>query len=1020
MKRYRSALMAGLLALAVAVCDDEGTVVQPPPVVNVAPPVVNVAPPVVNVEPAPPTVAPLAAMITPPSAEVGVDGMVDFAVGTTGGSGDASWTCTSSDTAVATVETTDTGCRATAVAGGGATITAAVTKGSESTNVAANLTVSTTADGSILVTNISSEGTGDDDVKGTVDVTIQVERGNQTFEKLSLNVDGMEVASQGFGTAAAAEDAEQNALTFTLSFDSDGYEEHGDHVDVDYMNGEHSIQALLKIAGRDDALMSNVMLVEFDNDDKLKASMSGLGEGAANESTGQMWYGGPAASVEITALPIVYSSGGVSSVTLREFCGDEAMTDSEAPFMFEVDCKGYTSDKDGDGDKPEFNVGGDKIGVSVSAVYLDFEGPAAPHFNADPNGREDGWINQAVLVATTAGEFHATKNKDGWLVYNEDEEGVGGYAPQVRFSSTTPSIVDGACEATPNAPPTGPTKENAVCVIATAVDLLGNESGLPSAGSDCVTAANYVGMDDEGNTTYAAGIRAGLDVGAPTIQFSPASPKENASSLREFQVQVADAGSSTGPGHSGLHSMPVLSKVEARDADNDVLCGHNDDLVDDDALMKVDGGGKESLAGECQLDGGADFNDPLATTEGLGSGSETGYYTFTALAQDKAGNKSEMVMRTAVSDGDDPELGLIVGGYSSGSWSLTTTLTDDLSLKAYWPEAVQVIAGVGPTTGGITILPREGGVMVDEYNSPTLTQSHLTTFTMQVFRALQPDNTGPTADATLAATATLDSIQVVGTDHGGRNGAAGTVSLGDADRLARYGLGTARTLTITDGSGTDGAPTTAAERTTQETEAERWNDNEIADGTATTRYKRDEVFQTFTVEDDEDDDDALELRATITGAKSYEAAAAGVVGVDATETAPAVEAEAPTDGVEGLVNSPVSRVDFYAAVLLDDATVGNKVPPVPDGPGATPDANEALVFLGSSSAAGAEDFMHDNGTDTDDTDDYAARRYVWGLDMSGADFVEKAGGEGNYTIVAIAVNSAGVAIVSTTTEMVEK
>ena len=68
--------------------------------------------------------------------------MVGFAIGTSGGSGDASWICTSSDAAVATVETTDTGCRATAVAAGGVTITATVTKGSESTHVAANLTVS--------------------------------------------------------------------------------------------------------------------------------------------------------------------------------------------------------------------------------------------------------------------------------------------------------------------------------------------------------------------------------------------------------------------------------------------------------------------------------------------------------------------------------------------------------------------------------------------------------------------------------------------------------------------------------------------------------------------------------------------------------------------------------------------------------------------------------------------------------------------------------------------------------------
>ena len=192
-----------------------------------------------------------------------------------------------------------------------------------------------------------------------MEVKVSVERGSQTFEKLSVNLDGMEVASQDFGTAAAAEDAEQTAHEFTLSFDSDGYDyETGA---VDYMNGEHSLQALLKIAGRDEALMSNVMPVEFDNDDFLKASMNGLGEGAANSSTGQVWYGGPDASVEISAMPVVFSSGGVSSVTLREFCDDDAATE-EAPFVFEVDCEGYTTTAD-DGDKPEFNVGGDSIKV---------------------------------------------------------------------------------------------------------------------------------------------------------------------------------------------------------------------------------------------------------------------------------------------------------------------------------------------------------------------------------------------------------------------------------------------------------------------------------------------------------------------------------------------------------------------------------------------------------------------------------------------------------------------------------
>ena len=184
MKRYRSALMAGLLALDVAVCDDEGTVVQPPTVVNMAAPNVEVNVP--PTPPAPPAVAPLTAMITPPSAEVGIGGMVDFAVGTSGGSGDASWTCTSSDTAqLATVEATDTGCRATAVAGGGVSITAAVSKGSVSTNVAAQLTVGTTADDFMIVTNVR----GDDDtdasgLKGNVEVEVSVERGKSDVREV--------------------------------------------------------------------------------------------------------------------------------------------------------------------------------------------------------------------------------------------------------------------------------------------------------------------------------------------------------------------------------------------------------------------------------------------------------------------------------------------------------------------------------------------------------------------------------------------------------------------------------------------------------------------------------------------------------------------------------------------------------------------------------------------------------------------------------------------------------------------
>ena len=1003
MRLNRFALVAGVLALGAAACGDDVEIVQPTP------------------EPPPPP-PPVTATMAPASASVAVGNSVVFAVNASGGvAGEgASWTCASSNTGIATVSSTSAGCSATGVAAGDVTITASVSKSGETVNVGAQLTVTDDAaptqpgDPAFLVV---ATITGEDDtdtsgLQGRVSVTVNLERGDQELEELALLVDGAVVASQSFGggmdmTPPADEAAEQAVHAFTLAFDSHDYDR--DSGAPVYMNGEHTISAELEIGitmadgmHGHETVSSNAVTVEFDNDDFIAASFSGLGDGAMNEESGQVWHGGPGATVEISALPVLYSSGAVSSLTLLSFCDDDAATDSEAPFSFTLDCDGYTSDKDGDGDKPSFTVGGDDIDVRASAVYLDFDGPPAPHFNADPNGREGGWINQAVLVATSAGAYHPSRNKDGWLVYNDDGEGVGGYQAVLRFSSTTPSIVDGARGAAPNALPTEHTKANAACVIATAADLLGNESKLPSAGKACVEAEDYVGTeDDDGNTTYPAGLRAGLDVTAPTIEFSTASPKADDSSLKNFQVQVADAGGSTGK--SGLHSDPVLARIEVRDADNDIICGDDDDV----------GGptGEEKITGECVLAAeGIDFNDPLATTKDLSSSTKThGYYTFTAVSQDKAGNRSEEVMRTAVNDDENPELGLIVGGYDKGSWTLTATLTDDLSIKQYWAEAVDDIAGL---TGAI-ILPREGPVMVDEYNSPDLTQNLLETVKMQVFRALQDGTTGDSPTSDTYAAEVLAEIKVVGTDQGGGNNAANNPSLGSAATSAKFGLGTARTSAFTTAE-----PTTAADLTTQEAAVEQWNDNKATDDSSI-RYARNQVFQSFTVVDDEADDDVLELRATISGSAGYTKAVAGAV--DDADTEDTDEGKAAVAGVEGLEDNPVSRVDFYAAVDLKNVgtTDVNRVPPVPDGPNATATDNEALVFLGSSNAAGAEDFVDDQDN-ADPADDVDMRKYVWGLDMSGADFVEIAGDEGNYTIVAIAVNSAGVAIAATTTEDVEK
>ena len=171
--------------------------------------------------------------------------------------------------------------------------------------------------------------------------------------------------------------------------------------------------------------------------------------------------------------------------------------------------------------------------------------------------------------------------------------------------------------------------------------------------------------------------------------------------------------------------------------------------------------------------------------------------------------------------------------------------------------------------------------MVDEYNSADLTQSLLTVppIKMQTYRALQA--AAPGGDA---AVATIDAIRVVGTDHGGGSDPGENTTLGATTGADQFG---------------------------------RQNAATFAADAADVAYARDEVFQTFTVEDDEDDEDMLELRATITGTVAYEDAVAAVVDDPATTEDETAAAE---DGTEGLVNNPVSRVDFYVAVDLKDVS----------------------------------------------------------------------------------------------------
>ena len=626
---------------------------------------------------------------------------------------------------------------------------------------------------SIIITGVTGE---DDKIAGRLTAVIDVERGE--FEKIALYVAGNDMAVDSilFGLGRAPAEGpelatQQGGVEFELSFDSDDYDDETGA--VTYPNEAYELVAGVTLQGSTEVSYSNRMEVEFENSSFVLASVNGLGEGARNSSTGRVWYGGPDVSVEISALAVSYSSGAaVSSVTLLPFCGDDAATDSEAPFSFPVDCDGFQT-SESDGTTPMFNVGGADIDSKGGKVYLDFKAPDAPHFQPNPNMRELGWVNASVGFTD---EYKDEKGKrDGWLIYHHDDnmdnlaaDGVGEYIPQIRFAeSGDDNEVGGALDALAMAQVVVPpalagqsSKPDEYCVVVSAVDMLGNESKLPKADEACVKADEY--------EVGSAGLLAGVDLQKPTIAFSPSSPEENAATMRNFTVQLDD---DEGSGIRREDNNPVKASVNLRNKDDDEKI---EDLEINVAL-------------------------PVASTVGLSllGDDDVGYYTFTGSVTDKAGNVSDEATRTALHDTGDPAASTIVGDYEKGQFSMVATVTDNLSIKAYWSEArfaapaadlsLRALEnGTVMVTEGL-FLPQEAATDVDAYDAASLRQAILaSSLTAKYYRALQADNDNEGTSLTY-----LNSLGVVASDHGGQKSTTpgmNFVSTELATDLAEFGF----------------------------------------------------------------------------------------------------------------------------------------------------------------------------------------------------------------------------------------
>jgi hypothetical protein len=310
-KLYRSALFAGVLAFGVAACGDD---VQ----------IVDVDPPV----------PPLQVSLTPSNQTIVVGETADFAVGVSGGAegAQASWTCSSSNTAVASVNTTESGCRVTGAATGNASITVTVTKGNLSSNAGAQVTVNPAAPDAVAATvTIGSITRGGltqpvdiDNVFGQIDVTLNVNPNDQTVTRVEVLVDGVICAAQDLASGAFEwitpedEDIAAQVQQIVLSCNTGRYDVDGLTATPRYMNGERQIQAQIFVAESEGSAASNEITLNFNNADGFHV-LANFGEDTnqAMDVDGRAWWGGPDTELFVTPIPVMYSGRTVTNMSVN-------------------------------------------------------------------------------------------------------------------------------------------------------------------------------------------------------------------------------------------------------------------------------------------------------------------------------------------------------------------------------------------------------------------------------------------------------------------------------------------------------------------------------------------------------------------------------------------------------------------------------------------------------------------------------------------------------------------------------
>jgi Bacterial Ig-like domain (group 2) len=693
-------------------------------------------------------------------------------------------TWTSSDAAVATVTAAGV---ATAVAPGAATITATSTANT-SVAGAASVTVRTPTSARVSIQKVTVAGNLNNPVNlaataGQIDVTIDVDPGDFVAQKVELLVDNVSVGSQSFTSQQSADltnahafaDLANAVASTVISFNTAAFNAATGAVAAINLNGPHTLGAKLTVVGGGAGGSATPSLaITFANANTWVATLAFTGTtasatGTSGTSAGLAYKRG---GLTITALPVIYNagqaivatgsvvnfgsgfcdasgngtrnvpltgsgpytaafpqtSGGsvatVNSVANYEFssaaCGGIA---GEVPTLTAVDNNGNT-------------IFAAAVPTGTTGIRLDNRAPGVPTFMANPNGRQNSWINGTVAIGNNTS---ATSNN--WLVNGTADAGIGGGAvtatSYLRFvrigdgSAGTVAAAKAATAANTLTTPAPTVSNTSLCAVISAQDELGNESTLPSSSATCSAPPAA-----PSTPVAAQSLLFGVDIAPPTIAYDASSLADQARLIGgsiggSFVVTLADTGA---VGNSGmLAGTPAFGNTIRRTAAGTTFPA--------DCVV----GTSASSNTVCNQSGtNMTYALPLASTGATVSGATiAGYYTFDATAFDAAGNSTPIPAGARVIVYDNTPVTATAPAVPvtiTGAFSAAAFLNDDLSIRDYYWTAGFGTALVAPATITLAAAP----TVVDAFNAATLSNTNVGINTsINTFLGLQDGTTTP-------------------------------------------------------------------------------------------------------------------------------------------------------------------------------------------------------------------------------------------------------------------------------------